>query len=282
MAWPVTERGYNENWATSSGLVISSFTPTADCLLLALIGYDNTASISSISGQDSGSSWVQISSHGANGGWPGTQSGFDFDIWGCFTTTGTPSAGTVTINKSGYMAVCSAVIVEVHEDSNGVDTSGTVANAMGTHVADDGYNPSPLSITLASFADSNNLSFCTGVCYANSGSFSFPGTPSWTAMTERNEDMRIHPAYYAGEDTSISVTCGAWIHAGIVGFEVKQAAGGGPYSESRAGSMRASGAISKLLDMKRAVNGNFMEMINKYKYRKQNGLLIAEPNIIHV
>lgn len=220
MAWQVTDRGNDEENDNSTALTIPSFTPTADCLLLMCVAHEFSASVSGITGHDGGSAWVELFNL------DNYLNGNDLTVWGCFTGS-SPSAGTVTVTKSGDTWQMTGQCIEVHEDVNGVDTSGTVANAVGTEDSDAGYNPTPILLTLGAFADSGNLTFGVVQGHDASSGASFPNNPAWSSFAEVGSGQYLDVGYYGGEDTGISITCNEWMWVGAAAFEIKQAAAAG-------------------------------------------------------
>ena len=152
MAWTVTDRGTGDQHATSTDWVSGSFTPAANAMLLCFV-WAGSEEITGITGHDGGSSWVRVFQYEDV-----PEANRDLEIWACFTGA-SPSAGTVTVSH-GYVWNCGLTLVEIQESVNSVDTSGSVANAFGTDDINYGYDLRNEQITLASFADSSNLTFC--------------------------------------------------------------------------------------------------------------------------
>ena len=183
------------------------------------------ATVSGITGHDGGNSWVQVFNYENL-----SFAGRGFELWACFTGS-SPSAGTVVITKTGspnYTWRAAATIIEIDEDVNGVDMSGTVANAFGVEGVDlGGYDATPYQIALGAFGDSGNLSFVTSLGQsADDYAFVLTGTYVSLGLDSPGSDI-IEAFYQTSEDQTVDATSIRFGKAGIHAVEVKEGAVGG-------------------------------------------------------
>ena len=218
MAWSVTDRGAWGKNASSDDFVSATFTPAANALLLFFIFRDTASKVTSISGHAGGSPWVQIEEVNDN-----PKVNYGYELWGCFTGS-SPSSGTVTITLP-YSWKAGGNLIEISESVNGVDVSGTVANALGTSDFDAGYNHTPMSCTLSSFANSGNLTCSFGLIEGGEDETNFVFEAGYTEINAQETAHVTKTGYYAGEDTTVTATCVNWVYNGLLAFEVKAAGG---------------------------------------------------------
>lgn len=212
MSWVITERGTFTQSYSSNSWVTTSFTPGANSLLLLIVATGSTA-ITSVSGHDGGASWVQL--------WNEVDvpiPGYNVEIWGCFTPD-SPSNGTVTMTIP-YENNIAADLLEIQEDANGVDVSGTVANAFGARDIDYGYDIRTPQLTLAAFANTNNLAFVFHYVLGTSGNVTVE--TGFTPLNYIEWSLSLYPYYKGSEENTIDGTCADYNYNAFWGVEIKQ------------------------------------------------------------
>lgn len=219
MAWTVTDRGVFTAHDSGVDWTTGAFTPDGNALLLLLVY--TTENITSAEGQDDGSAWIQL--------WQETDvpdTNDTLEIWGCFTG-GSPSSGTVTVTIPETWDIA-ATLLEIQEGVNGVDVSGSVADAFGTRDLDYGYDVRTPQLTLGAFADANNLTLAWHAIYGNiSGTFE----GSYTELNQVGSEQHvILPGWLGSEDNTVDGTLENWIYSAFWGVEIKQGAAAGDLS----------------------------------------------------
>lgn len=221
MTWTVTERVAATGAAGSSSVVSSSFTPSANSVLVFTLQRSNDGSVSSISGHGT---WSQVGSTVTDV--LGAGSNRDAEIWAC-RVGASPGASTVTINRN-YIFRFDYQIIELSETSGLNGT--TVADVFGTPATNGASTGSSttLSDTLSSFAQSTNLTLVFGFNeFPHNGAYWAPST-GYTELSEwvsGSSNSNCATAYIASEDTSPSIDWTfSYGNIGMWAVEVKHAA----------------------------------------------------------
>lgn len=216
MVWAVTARGQDTDTASSTNLVIPSFTPGANSLLVVALDHSNDAGSLSLSGHDDGVSWAQIYKTTLGGG-------REHELWACITGS-SPSAGTITITKN-YGWTYAAACVEITGDFDTAPTAMT--DLFGTHQSVELYTTSSdntLDVTLSAFASADNMTLALAADEIEiSNDYAF--TEVQVSAGANNNDISV--LWYDGADTNPEIQFDNWITARLSAIEVKEAAGGG-------------------------------------------------------
>ena len=244
MAWTVTQQGTDYENANSTNLVIPSFTPSAGSLLVLIVGITLSGEPTAVSGHDGGVSWAKVieltdSWFNVGGGPDGSGDG-TVQVWACIVGS-SPSAGTITVTKSGYSGQCCGAVLEITGDH---DTSpSSMSDIFGSPDSYTIYRDSgeTYSLTLASFASSNNMTLAIGGM-AGTNKVTFESSPnSYTAFPEFGANRAMRLAWYDGADTNPTMTPANYSQTGFIAFEIKEDSGGG----------------STVLPINRSLNGTF-------------------------
>lgn len=222
MVWAVTARGEDTVTASSTNLVIPSFTPSANSLLIVALDHSNDAGSLSFSGHDDGVSWAQIYKTTLGGS-------RQHELWACITGS-SPSAGTITITKN-YGWTYAAACVEITGDFDTAPSAMT--DLFGTHAAVEQYTTGSdptLDVTLSAFASANNMTLALASEEAGiTNDYSF--TEVQVSAGANANDISV--LWYDGADTNPEIEFTPWGTYRLSAIEVKEdTAGGGTSSES--------------------------------------------------
>lgn len=214
MAFTVTDLGEAVTGYGTS-VTLSSFTPTANRLMIACVTVYSETTIDSITGHGT---WELIDSGTAGAGF----GRYRQNIY-ALKTGGSPSASAVTANytPTGGGDTGGLRIVEI----DGADISGTATQAIiQNHYAADyvGSTPATLTGTLSAFASATNLT----IIFAHELAGHTDPESGYTEIAGN----KIEVMYKTGEDTTPSVdynaSGGGGYYPGMHSLEVKEAAGG--------------------------------------------------------
>ena len=221
MTISITSRGSDGQSATSGPLTVGPFTPAANSVLMLALQTQDRGTVS-VTGHGT---WERV----IDATWSGSAQRRT-EIWAC-RVGASPSSATVEIETypgSGYAWREEAEVFELTGD---LDPDADLADLFGVWGVADGYDLSPVAITLAAFDSADNTTFVVaGV---------FNATPTWTwesgyttAAQHANSQFSMQCGWIGAEDNSVSIDCGRYSTNGALAFEIKEAAAASGASKS--------------------------------------------------
>ena len=242
MAIAATHLTTNKSETDGTGYTTASITPTANALVLVMVSAVRADGITysdpTLSGN--GLTWVAIGTVKEDDAGGSRRGGTLFRSMGA-----SPSAGAITITYGASHESCAWSVAEF----TGVDTTGTNGSGAVVQVVTATGTSTTPSVTLAAFGSSSNATYggcATGGLITGSAGTGFTQLGAVASVTP--SIVGVVSEYQLANDTSVDMTLSGAEDWGIIGVEVKAAAGvvvGGPLAGGKlAGGFLAGGRLA--------------------------------------